>query len=168
MWAAALIASCLSARTVREALDRSLGYVPPGSRLAAALADVLAAFDAGKTWEQASDEIDARLGHYSWVHTINNAAVVAAALLWGDGDFTKTIGLAVQSGLDTDCDGATAGSAFGALHGTAALPGTWIDPLADLIHSAISGFDNSSIADLAARTAVLAQQFTAPAPAPAS
>ena len=27
-------------------------------------------------------------GHYAWVHTINNAAVVAAALLWAGGDYT--------------------------------------------------------------------------------
>jgi hypothetical protein len=109
------------------------------------------------------EEVEARLGHYHWVHIINNAAVVAAALLWGEGDFAATIGLAVEAGLDTDCTGATAGSAFGALHGTAALPGIWIDPLRDLIHSAISGFDNSSIADLARRTTVLARRFAGPA-----
>jgi ADP-ribosylglycohydrolase len=91
--------------------------------------------------------------------------VVAAALLWGEGDFTQTIALAVEAGLDTDCDGATAGSVFGALHGTASLPGVWVDPLRDLIHSAISGFDNSSIADLARRTAVIARRPARPAPA---
>ena len=53
-----------------------------------------------------------RYGHYSFVHTVNNAALVTAALLWGEGDFTRTIGLAVQGGWDTDCTGATAGSAL--------------------------------------------------------
>lgn len=160
IWAAALIAISLSFSTASEALAVSMSFVPPRSRLAEALNGVRASFDAGLTWEQAMDKIEAQLGHYHWVHTINNAAVTAAALLWGEGDFARTIGLAVEAGLDTDCTGATAGSIFGALHGTAALPGVWIDPLRDLIHSAISGFDNSSIADLARRTAVLAQQFT--------
>ena len=62
--------------------------------------------------------MEQRLDGYHWVHTINNAEVVAAALLWGEGDFSRTIGLAVEAGLDTDCAGATAGSVFGALHGT--------------------------------------------------
>lgn len=97
------------------------------------------------------------------MHTINNAAAVVAALLWGEGDFSRTIGLAVEAGLDTDCDGATAGSVFGALHGTASLPGHWTSPLNDRMHSAISGFDNSSIADLAARTAAIAYQFSSTA-----
>lgn len=160
MWAAALIAISLSVSTAREAIDLSMSFVPAGSRLAEALTGVRHSFGAGRTWEQAIEQIEETLGHYHWVHTISNAAVVAAALLWGEGDFTRTIGLAVEAGLDTDCDGATAGSVFGALHGTASLPGTWIDPLHDLMHSAISGFDNSSITDLARRTAALAQQFS--------
>ncbi len=68
----------------------------------------------------------------------------------------------MEAGLDTDCDGATAGC-FGALHGTASLPGHWTDPLNDRMHSAISGFDNSSIADLACRTATIAHQFSSTA-----
>lgn len=165
MWAAGLLAAALAAGTARDALAAALPLVPAGSRLAEALRDVQAAYQAGLTWDQAMDQIEQRLGHYHWVHTINNAAVVAAALLWGEGDFSRTIGLAVQAGLDTDCDGATAGSVFGAIHGTAALPRHWVDPLHDTIHSAISGFDNSRISDLAGRTAALAQRFATAAAA---
>ena len=89
------------------------------------------------------------------MHTINNAAVTAAALLWGEGDFARTIGLAVEAGLDTDSDGATAGSVFGALHGTAALPGRWVEPAARHHPLGDTGFDNSSISDLARRTVAL-------------
>jgi ADP-ribosylglycohydrolase len=163
MWAAGLIAASLAVSTAREAIDASMAVIPAGSRLAEAIRAVLASFEAGASWDQAFDQIEQRLGHYHWVHTINNAAAVAAALLWGEGDFSRTIGLAVEAGLDTDCDGATAGSVFGALHGTGSLPGHWTTPLNDRMHSAISGFDNSSIADLAARTAAIAHQFSSTA-----
>jgi ADP-ribosylglycohydrolase len=121
------------------------------------LIDVLEMRAQGLDWETARDGIEDRYGHYSSVHTINNAAVVAAALLWGDGDYTATIGLAVQAGWDTDCNGATAGSVFGAMHGTQALPARWIDPLNDLIRSSIIGFDRSTPSDLAERTLRLAR-----------
>jgi ADP-ribosylglycohydrolase len=58
-----------------------------------------------------------RLDGYHRVHTMDNAEVVTAALLRGKGDFSRTIGLAVEAGLDTDCTGATPGSVFGALYG---------------------------------------------------
>ena len=113
-------------------------------------------YASGIGWEAARDAIEVRYGHYSSVHTINNAAVVAAALLWGDGDYTRTVGLAVQGGWDTDCNGATAGSVFGAMWGTEALPDRWVDPLNDLIRSSIVGFDRSTLSDLAERTLRLA------------
>jgi ADP-ribosylglycohydrolase len=156
MWVAALIAASFVVEQIGTALDVSLAFVPPRSRLAEAVRGVIDLHAKGLEWERARDAIEERHGHYSGVHTINNAAVVAASLLWGAGDFTRTIGLAVQGGWDTDCNGATAGSVFGALHGSGALPGRWVDPLNDLVRSSIMGFDRSRVSELASRTTQLA------------
>ena len=161
MWAAALIAASFTAADLPAALSASLASVPPRSRLAEALRHVIELHAQGLDWEAARDEIETAYGHYSWVHTINNAAIVAAALLWGGEDFTKSVGLAVQAGWDTDCNGATVGSAFGARYGTAAIPERWVAPLNDHLRSALFGFDNSKISDLAERTAVLAEAHLA-------
>jgi ADP-ribosylglycohydrolase len=157
MWAAALIAACFVASDMMTALKASLAHIPQRSRLAEAVRDVMDLYTRGLDWEAARDVMQTRFySSYSFVHTVNNAAVVAAALLWGEGDYTRTIGLAVQGGWDTDCNGATAGSAFGAMHGTSALPAYWVEPLNDRIRSAVFGFDNASISDLAERTLALA------------
>jgi ADP-ribosylglycohydrolase len=156
MWAAALIAACFVTSNMRTALEAATTQISPRSRLAEALKHVFSLRDRGLDWETTRDELEESYGHYGWVHTINNAAVVAAALLWGDRDYTKTVGLAVQGGWDTDCNGATAGSAFGAMHGTGALPERWVIPLNDTIRSAVTGFDGSSLSVLAERTLRLA------------
>lgn len=159
LWAAALIAIAFLVDDVRRALELSLAFVPTRSRLAEAIGDVLRSRDDGLEWEEARDAIEDRYyAGYSFVHTVNNAALVSAALLWGDRDFTKTIGYAVQGGWDTDCTGATAGSIFGAMHGAEALPAQWIEPLNDLVRSSIMGFDRSRLSDLATRTLRLAGQ----------
>ena len=152
LWAAALIAACFVAPDVRSALVASLQHLPPRSRLAETLGHVLDLHVSGLDWPAAREVIEARYGHYSWVHTIPNAAVVAAGLLWGDGDFARTVGLVVQAGWDTDSNGATAGSAYGVLRGAAALPPAFTEPLGDLVHSAIAGYDKARISDLAERT----------------
>jgi ADP-ribosylglycohydrolase len=161
MWAAALVAAAFASSSAREALDQANPTVPARSRLAESLQLTMSAFDSGGSWESAMEAMEKRLEGYSWVHTINNAEVVTAALLWGEGDFSRTIGLAVEAGLDTDCTGATAGSVFGALHGTGKLPEHWTGPLEDTMHSAIFGFEGSSISGLAARTVGLARHLAA-------
>ncbi|MGZ8611086.1 MAG: ADP-ribosylglycohydrolase family protein [Actinomycetota bacterium] len=158
MWASALIATCFVVGDLRSAIEASLAFVPERSRLAEAIRAVLDLHAQGRTWEETRDDIEVRHGHYSFVHTINNSAVVTAALLWGEGDFSRTIGLAVEAGWDTDCTGATTGSIFGAAFGAAALPSHWVDPLNDRISSAIANVDTSSISDLVERTMVLARR----------
>jgi len=129
------------------------GYVCPGdARRAAGLGHVDGLHARGLEWEEACAELRRAHGHYGWVHTINNAAVVAAAL-HREADRPGEVALAPeQGGWDTDCNGATAGSAFGAMHGRAALPGHWVDPLSDRIRSALFGYDDSCISELARRT----------------
>jgi ADP-ribosylglycohydrolase len=156
MWAAALVASAFTATSAREAVENSLGVVPPASRLAEALRHVVQLKDSGITWEAALTAIQESYGHYSWVHTINNAAAVTAAVLWSEDDFTTGLGRVVMSGWDTDSNGATVGSVLGILSGTDNLPDHLIAPLENRTRSALFGFDNSLISDLAERTIRLA------------
>ncbi|QPP10757.1 ADP-ribosylglycohydrolase family protein [Streptomyces bathyalis] len=152
MWAAALVASAFTASDAAGAVEASLGVVPPRSRLHEALSHVVRMHAEGATWESALAAVRAGYGHYSWVHTVNNAAAVTAALLWSGDDFTSAVGKVVMSGWDTDSNGATVGSVAGILAGTAALPPHLIEPLHDRTRSALFGFDNSVISDLADRT----------------
>ena len=156
MWAAALVAAAFTAADAREAIEVSLQVVPPRSRLAEAIGHVLELHTSGATWEQTLTEIWASYGHYSWVHTINNATAVTAALLWSGGDYTTAVGQVVMSGWDTDSNGATVGSVAAILAGRQALPAHLIDPLHDRTRSALFGFDGSAISNLADRTVRLA------------
>lgn len=156
MWAAALVAAAFVSADAEEAVRRSRAVVPPRSRLAEAIDRVLALHDSGATWEAALAAIQAAYGHYPWVHTINNAAAVVAALLWSEGDYTTAVGRVVMSGWDTDSNGATVGSVAGILAGTAALPAHLIGPLENRTRSALFGFDNAVITALADRTVRLA------------
>ena len=155
MWAAALVATAFTAASPEESIELSLEHVPSTSRLAVEVRTVLDDFRAGLTWEQSLDKLDERYSTMSWVHTLNNTGALTAGILWGGGDYTKTVGLTVQAGLDTDSTGATAGSWAGAFVGRAALPAHLIDPLHDMTTSAVFGFGDSSISSLADRTLAL-------------
>ncbi|MEA2651379.1 MAG: hypothetical protein QOI85_1100, partial [Chloroflexota bacterium] len=89
---------------------------------------------------------------YGWVHAIPNTAIIASALLWGGGDFERSVTLAVSAGCDTDSNGATVGSAIGAFIGADGLPKDWIDPLQDQLRTSVAGMGSVSISSLAERT----------------
>lgn len=155
MFVAATLAAAFTTTDPRRALEQGLAVVPPPSRLAEALRFALSLPAQTPDWEEAFDLLYARYGHLHWVHTINNAALVAAALLYGEGDFGRSVALAVIGGWDTDSNGATVGAVVGTLGGSAAIPEAWSAPLGDRIRSSLKGFDHASITDLARRTAAL-------------
>lgn len=156
MWAAALVAAAFTAAGPREAIETSLLRIPASSRLARTIRQALSLHAAGVGWSGALDQLTAETARLGWIHTIPNAAVLTAGLLYGEGDFTRTIALTVRGGLDTDSNGATAGSVTGVLCGASAIPPQWTDPLEDRVSSAVFGFDGARITDLAERTARLA------------
>jgi ADP-ribosylglycohydrolase len=86
------------------------------------------------------------------VHTNNNLAIVLIALLYGWPDFEKVLGLSVMQGMDTDCNGATAGSIIGGALGAKALPGKWTKPLNGKLETTVIGFPLPEIEHLAQRT----------------
>ncbi|MEU5593148.1 ADP-ribosylglycohydrolase family protein [Streptomyces sp. NPDC020298] len=156
MFAAALVSAAFTAPTVRHALDTALTVVPASSRLARMVRRVAALHGARMTWQDTLATVSEETAGLGWIHTVPNAAVLTAGLLYGDGDFTRTIALTVRGGLDTDSNGATAGSVAGVLNGAAAIPAQWKDPLEDTVRSAVFGFDGVRISALAERTLRLA------------
>lgn len=170
-WAAALIAAAFTAPTVRHAVDQALAVIPASSRLARTVRRVVSLHDTRMTWEDTLTTVAEETAGLGWIHTIPNAAVLTAGLLYGDGDFTRTITLTVRGGLDTDSNGATAGSVAGVLTGADAIPTQWKEPLEDTVRSAVSGFDGVRISELAQRTVQLAAteiQPTGATPRPSS
>lgn len=157
---AALVADAFVESNPRRLVESGLCQIPADSRLAKAVAFVLNLPIASMEWEAVLDELAVRFGDYHWVHSVNNAALVVAALLAGNGDYEKTICNTVMGGWDTDSNGATAGSIVGVIQGAKALPQKWIAPLNNRIRSSLGGFDNAQFTDLARRTLTAMQRGT--------
>ncbi|NUP99929.1 MAG: ADP-ribosylglycohydrolase family protein [Armatimonadetes bacterium] len=166
MFFAAMIAAAFCTTDLSEAIAAGLAEIPAECRLAEAVRAVQAWRAQEPTWRGCWERINAAYGHYHPVHTINNAALVLLGLLYGEGDLSATIGIAVHGGWDTDCNGATAGSVLGAMLGAQGLPRHWTEPLQDRMASALFGYAENRISDLAALALRLVHRL-APAATPA-
>jgi hypothetical protein len=160
LWVAAMNSAAFTLSEVETIIRAGLAQVPQHSRFAEAILRTIEWYHADGDWSKTGQRIAEQFGHYGFAGTINNACIVAAALLygWGDGGrtgaeaFEQTITIGVQMGFDTDCNGATAGSIIGLMLGARTLPDKWIAPLHDSVHTCVVGFGRVSIAEMAERT----------------
>lgn len=150
--AAAMVALAFVEDDPVKVVRGAVALLPAEARLTQAVGFALATAERESDWEAVLDALHQRLGGYHWVHAVSNAALVAAALVHGGGDFEASVTRVVMGGWDTDSNGATVGSICGAMHGRSGIPEAWAAPLNGTVRSSLKGFDHSRIDDLARRT----------------
>ncbi len=160
MFTAAMVASAFALDNPRAIVLAGLAEIPVNTRLAKAVRQTIELCDRYQcnfdSFDQVFDSLESSYGHYSPVHAINNAALVVASLLLGNGDFEKSIALSIMGGWDTDCNGATVGSIVGAMLGHQKLPNKWIAPLNDTLRSGMVGYDPIPLSQCAQRSVDIA------------
>jgi ADP-ribosylglycohydrolase len=80
-----------------------------------------------------SFDIDAKL----------NSAYVAIGLLYGGGDFGKSMEIAARCGQDADCNPSTVGGVLGVMLGYDGIPAKWREPLSEIESLNFEGTDMS-------------------------
>ena len=66
------------------------------------------------------------------IDAVINSAYVIIGLLYGNGDFFKTIDISTRCGQDSDCNPATAGGILGAIIGYDKIPAYWMKNLKEV------------------------------------
>ena len=118
---AALESALFGTSDLRAAIDAGLAQIPPGSRLARAIADTVRLCDEGGDFASVRAAILRDRGSENFTDVSMNLSFEVAALLLGGGDFARTVCLAANFGRDTDCTGATVGAILGILDPDAIL-----------------------------------------------
>ena len=109
--------------------------IPENSRVAQSVRTVIDCYEKGMSYQAARDlilEQNADIGD-GWFQAPSNIAYVVIGLLWGEGDFKKSMLCAINCGDDTDCTGGTLGAIFGIMYGMAGIPVDWKEHIGDSI-----------------------------------
>jgi ADP-ribosylglycohydrolase len=185
---AALVSLAMTNSDVKSIILNALEVIPEHSEYAIAVRDVVAWHEAGYDWQKTWQLLDGRYGwnddgvrrggfidsrfntkeglyqweNMRWVHVTPNAAACVLALLYGDSDFSKSIGIAAMCGYDADCNAGTVGGVLGALKGQNAIPAAWKEPLHDRFMNGLKNCEaEMKISDMAKEIAGFAQQIQA-------
>ena len=150
MFVAAMLAVAAETNNIKDIILGGLAEIPHTSRLYKEIISVLDGFEDGisqsECFKAIHKKFDEHIAH-DWCHTISNAMIVAASLLYGQGDYGESICIAVEAGFDTDCNGATVGSVLGMANGIDSIPDYWTKPINDILHTSIFGVNTVKISD---------------------
>ena len=155
MFVSAMLACAAVTDNVRDVILGGLAEIPATSRLYESVMRLLKRYDEGISKEEAFSDIHQVWDDYDahdWCHTISNALIVVASLLYGEGDYGRSICMAVETGFDTDCNGATVGSVLGMMLGEKGISDYWKAPTHGILDTTIAGAEKSEIAVLAQKT----------------
>lgn len=156
------------------ALARALGAIDPVSETARAIRFVFRLHERKLPEWEAYREIVAAHGHDNFTHAPLNLGLIAWALVYGGGDFDRSLLLGTNCGYDTDCTAATVGAVLGMILGPEGMAERWKKPIGEgvWLGPGIRGIRSpDTLGDLTARTLALADRFGAlgekPLPKPA-
>lgn len=144
---AACIAQAFCERDIYQVVERALEEIPCESLYAQVSRAVIAHHrEHPEDWESCLKMLHRDWGYdkYGGVcHIIPNAGVCVLALVYGAGDFNRTVEIATMCGWDTDCNAGNVGTILGVLTGLDGIAGHYRAPINDgVVLSGISGYLN--------------------------
>lgn len=112
IWGGIFVAVCISCafeeKNIQKIIQKGLDYIPQNCEYAAAVRAVREFYEKNpENWRDCFFYIKENWGYDKYpgnCHIIPNAAVMILALLYGEGDFDKTLCICTMCGWDTDCN----------------------------------------------------------------
>jgi hypothetical protein len=167
MFISAMYTQAFFAKNVREVIEKGLKAIPAQSEYAQLIRDVIHWHDENpgdwlKTWHLVQSkwgEVDHCPDGWKKPFNIDakiNGGYVVIGLLYGNGDYYKTMNLATRCGQDADCNPSNAAGILGALLGARGIPAEYRDPLHNTYwNKTLGGLPDSYEIDALARDTAL-------------
>lgn len=128
---AVMYSAAIFEKDVNKLVAQALTYIPGNSPFGEGMKDVIAWHRQNDDWRKTRKMIFDKYYRYknggyeapvSDVSSLSNGLFGIMAILYGEGDFVKTTGIAVSAGLDCDNQAATCAGLTGVINGASSIP----------------------------------------------
>jgi hypothetical protein len=145
-----MISAAFFEKDPQKLVEMAIEAVPNEGPFAEGMRDVVRWHEQGLDWRTTRQKIHDKYFAYeqgsykapkSVVSSLVNGLTGILAVLYGEGEFVRSVGIAVSAGYDCDNQAATVGGLMGVIHGTAGIPDRltknltprdWAEPFNDL------------------------------------
>lgn len=133
IFTAALQSAAFVEKDIRKLIDIGLSKIPEDCRVARAIKLLLKSYDDGLDWKTTRNLIVKDSEDLGWFEAPANVAFSLLGILYGEGDFKKSMLYTINCGDDTDCTAGTTGSILGIINGKKSIPEDWSEYIGDKI-----------------------------------
>lgn len=118
---------------LRKLIDMALAYIPKDCQVAQCVKKVIEEYDKGTDYREVRMMLSKMTENLGSFQAPANIGYVVIGLIYGEGDFKKSMIYTINCGDDTDCTGATVGSIMGIMGGMSVIPEDWREYIGDRI-----------------------------------
>lgn len=129
LFTAALESAAFVVNDVNALIRIALSKIPKDCRVARSVRIAQEGYEKGQDWTVTREQLVKDSEDLGFFQAPANIGYVVMGLLYGGGDFGKSMCIAVNCGDDTDCTGSTVGAVCGILYGLERIPKKWLDPV---------------------------------------
>lgn len=136
---AAMEAQAFVESDINRLLDTGLSVIPQDSIIYRMIGDIRSWYSQDGDWRKTFRRIEDQYGYKDYIggcHMVPNHALIILGLLYGEGDFQKSLMICNTCGWDTDCNSGNLGCLMGIRNGLAGFEGAvdWRGPVADRMY----------------------------------
>jgi hypothetical protein len=100
------------------------------------------------SWLDAHQDCQKKYIKYNWIHAYPNACCEIIALMYGEGDYEKTLNIITMCGVDADCNAGMIMPILGIQKGMGIIPQRLISPAFDRLITYMRGYEEIKLDEL--------------------
>lgn len=133
---------------VKEVVRKAINLIPDDSEYYSVIKYAYDACLKYSNWQDALADCEEKYKKYNWIHSYPNACCEVIALMYGMGDYEKTLNIITMCGLDADCNAGMIMPVLGIQKGMCIIPQRLIHPSFNNLTTYMRGYEEIKLDEL--------------------
>ena len=133
---------------VKKIVEAAISMIPSDSEYYSVIKFAYDSCLKHENWQDAHKECKEKYIKYNWIHAYPNACCEIIALLYGEGDYEKTLNIITMCGVDADCNAGMIMPILGIQKGMSIIPQRLISPAFDFLVTYMRSYEEIKLSEL--------------------